>query len=344
MIAHPTRRAVLAAAASAALLPRARAATIGSVIVGTNGWLFPAWETLSQVDLAAVDQVAPIVAGVVHQFKAGGIDVAVTLMPIRARIYRRYYPADAPFTAELQQRYTHGSDRLAALGVLAPDLATLFAARAALPAAAVDPDSGPGTDPDFVPVGADLFFKADTHWTPNASIPAARELARQVTRRFSLPASATPGAQLGDPVKSLQEKNDLADLLPAALQRQYRLQSYLAPQVASAQGDDALIAADSADTVVIGNSYMQPKYGFTAQLSNALNRPVSLFWKIDRYGPFATLTEYLASDLFKSQRPRLIVWNLRESQLEHLPDDDDFYAQNAMSAAALTAAIKTALA
>jgi alginate O-acetyltransferase complex protein AlgJ len=339
MMSHPTRRTVLAAAAAACVLRRARAATIGTVVVGADGWLFPAWETLPQVNLDAIDQVAPIVAGVVRQFKAAGIDVAVTLMPIRARIYRRFYPADAPFTAALQQRYARGSDRLTALGVLAPDLATLFAARAQVPDAAA-----PGTDPDFVPVGSDLFFKADTHWTPNASIPAAQELARQIAGRFTLPASALPGARLGEAVKTLQEKNDLADLLPEADQGKYKLESYLLPQVAAAQGDDALIAADSADTVVIGNSYMQPKYGFTAQLSSALNRPVSLFWKIDRYGPFATLTEYLASDLFKSQRPRLIVWNLRESQLEHMPDDDDFYAQNAMSPAVLTAAIKTALA
>jgi alginate O-acetyltransferase complex protein AlgJ len=335
-----SRRTLLGAAACALAWPRARAATEGSVIIGSGGWLFPAWETLPQVDLAAVDQVAPIVAGVVRQFKAAGIEMAVTLMPIRARIYRQFYPADAPFTTGLQQRYAHGLDRLTAQGVLAPDLATLFARRAAMPP---EPPAG-SSDPDFVPVGADLFFKADTHWTPNASQPAAEELARQIAAHFQPPASSAPGARLGDAVKTLQEKNDLADLLPAAEQSKYKLQSYLLPQVAAAQGDDALIAADAADTVVIGNSYMQPKYGFTSQLSSALNRPVSLFWKIDRYGPFATLTEYLASDLFKSQRPRMIVWNLRESQLEHLPDDDDFYAQNAMSPAALTASIKAALA
>jgi alginate O-acetyltransferase complex protein AlgJ len=339
MISLP-RRALLAAAAAALACPRARAATIGSVIVGTGGWLFPAWESLPQVDTAALDRGVPVVAGVARQFKAAGIDMAITLMPIRARIYRQFYPADAPFTPELQQRYAHGLNLLAAQGVLVPDLATLFTTRAQLPA----PPAPPNDDPDFVPVGPDLFFKADTHWTPNAALPAAQALAAQIAARFTLPASPVPGAQLGAPVKTLQEKNDLADLLPAADQPKYKLQSYLLPQLAAAQGDNALIAADAADTVVIGNSYMQPKYGFTAQLSNALNRPVSLFWKIDRYGPFATLTEYLASDLFKSQRPRLIVWNLRESQLEHLPDDDDFYAQNAMSPAALTAAIKAALA
>ena len=83
----------------------------------------------------------------------------------------------------------------------------------------------------------------------------------------------------------MQEKNDLAELLPQAQQASYPIESYFAPQVQAAQGDSALIAVDAADVVVIGNSYMQPKYGFTDTLSNLLGRPVALDWKIDRLGP-----------------------------------------------------------
>jgi alginate O-acetyltransferase complex protein AlgJ len=320
------------------LAPPVWAEAIGTVIIGREGWLFPAWETLPLVDLATVDKVAPIVAGVVSQFKAAGIDMAVTLMPIRARVYRPFYPSDAAFTADAQRRYAYARDRLTAHGVLVPDLATLFATLAARPAVAEV-----ATDANFAPVGSDLFFKADTHWTTNAALPAADAVAAQMIARFAPAAGAAPGAQLGDAVRTLQEKNDLADLLPVADQAKYKLETYMLPQVAGLQGDDALIAPDAADTVVIGNSYMQPKYGFSTRLSHALNRPVSLFWKIDRYGPYATLAEYLKGDVFKTQRPKLIVWNIRETQMEHLPSDDDFYAQNAMSAADLTGVIKAAL-
>jgi alginate O-acetyltransferase complex protein AlgJ len=88
---------------------------------------------------------------------------------------------------------------------------------------------------------------------------------------------------------------------------------------------------------------MQPKYNFSYMLSNQLNRPVSLVWKVHQYGPYRTLLIYLESDSFKRLRPKLIVWNFEETDLENLPDRHDAWGQNAMPPQAFMAELHRAL-
>jgi alginate O-acetyltransferase complex protein AlgJ len=104
-----------------------------------------------------------------------------------------------------------------------------------------------------------------------------------------------------------------------------------------------MIEDDTADVVVIGNSYMQPKYNFAPALSNQLNRPVSLVWKVHLVGPYKTLLTYLGSESFRQHRPRAIVWNFHEVDMEPMTNSRAAWPQDAMTDEAFLADVRRAV-
>ena len=145
-----------------------------------------------------------------------------------------------------------------------------------------------------------------------------------------LPPSKAPGKKLGDYIQMIQAKNDLSDQL--ADKAKYPKEIFKIRKDMAEQGGSALLEDDSADTVLIGNSYTQPKYMFAPYLSQGLNRPVGLTWKVHQYGSYAILLEYFKSAGFKSTRPKLLIWDFEETDMEGPPDRKDFWGEHSMSA------------
>jgi len=310
-----SRRSLLGGAALLAGTPRlASAATptaINGVVIGKSGWLFATWDVLHPVVPRLVTNVTSIMNEAIGVLKSKGIATAVTLLPARSRLNGEFLPDGLVLKPEVVARYSQALRELRAPGTLVPDLATALAdARRAQPQ---------------VP----LFFKADTHWMPAGAEAAALAFAREVIAKAGLPASTQPGTQFGTPVE-MEHVNDLARLLPAPQRDQFPLQTYMFRPPVSAQ--DSLTEEDKSDVAVVGNSYMQPKYGFSPMLSYQLQRPVSLMWDVNQVGPYQMLLRYLASDMFRQQRPKLIVWNIHEMDLENEPSLTEIWGQNSMTA------------
>ena len=278
------------------MLPRlSQAAIVNLVAIGRDGWLFPTWDEVRRVDLTRVKPVVGVVAQAVEIIKKANIQIVFALTPVKSRVYEDMLPDDFKFTLDPQRRYSEALSQFRALGTLAPDLfAPLQSLRKAQP-----------TQP--------LFFKADTHWNAAGAEAAAIAMAKEIKEKLKLPASAASGIKLGAPSMLTQEKNDLAALLPAADAAKYPLEIYQIRAVPVAAG--GLLDDEPADVVVIGNSYMQPRFGFSAMLSNQLNRPVQLVWKVHQYGPYQTLLSYLASNAFRRKKPSVIVWNFLETDM-----------------------------
>ena len=130
-------------------------------------------------------------------------------------------------------------------------------------------------------------------------------------------------------VRGGEPRGDLVRNLPEAQRASYAPERYqIREQVA---GSSALLADDAADVAMVGNSYSQPLYGFSSLLSNQLNRPVSLFWKPNNFGPYNILLSYLTSEGFKQQKPKMIVWVQLEWDIPALPTGSG-WGQNAMPA------------
>ena len=321
-----TRRSILAMAAAIGLMPAATRAAVESnlVVIGKDGWLFPIWDEVRHSEPAVVRRVIDTLNQGVALLNAAKIEVAISLTPSKSRVFRDMLPNDVKWTAESDRRYASALDDLRRPGTLVPDQATLFASlRKQVPA-----DS--------------LFFKADTHWTAVGAEQSAKLMAQEIAQKRPLPPSKQPGSHLAPAVTIRQERNDLAAMLPQAEQSNYPFQSYALRKPAEAAGG-ALLDDDTADVVVIGNSYMQPVYGYSSVLSEQLGRPVGLFWKVHQMSPYWDMLTYLGSDASKKQRPRLIVWNLEESDLESMSSNPGTWGSTAMAPAAFLSGLQKAL-
>lgn len=296
-----TRRAALAGSLATPMLGSyfspASAQQAALVELGSNGWLFPIWDRISRVDLVSLRASIQTMAEAVGILRAARIQMAVCLIPSKKRLMRQFLPAGTPVVPEAALRYSLTVSELTRAGALVPDLEALFR-----------------THIEREP-GRNLFFKTDSHWTPFGAELAAVEIARQMRERLQLPPSPRQGTRLGDLRPMVMALGDLVPLLPQPQRAAYGPEESLIRQILPPEGASALIEDDSYDTVVVGTSNMQPRFGFQPVLSNQLVRPVGLFWRPNSVGPSFTLLEYLRSDSFKRQRPRAMLWNLLEQDM-----------------------------
>ncbi len=293
-----TRRAGLMGAVAApwVALP-ARAQQPSLVETGTDGWLFPVWDRLIRIDMATLRAALQTLNEAIGILRAARIQVAICLIPSRKRLMRQYLPAGSQVAPEAAQRYSMTVTEATRAGALVPDLDALFRAQIQ-------------RDPAHP-----LFFKTDTHWTPMGAELAAVEMARQMRAQMQLPASPRPGTRLGDLRPMVLAAGDLVQHVPVAQRANFGSEQSLIRQILGAEGPAALIEDDSYDTVVVGTSNVQPRFGFQPVLSNQLVRPVGLFWRPNNVGTYFALLEYVRSEAFKRQRPRALVWNHLEQDM-----------------------------
>ncbi len=324
----PTRRLVLGGAAGALLAPMARpraATVIKGTVIGKDGWLYLVWDDPRKADAQRMRDVAKVITAAIGMLRAAKVDVVVALTPAKARVYPEFLPDDFGFSPEAVKRYASGLAALRQSGALAPDLAEFFAAlRKSQP-------------------NSEIFFKGDTHWTAFAAESAAAEIGKRIGETFHLPPSVQPGAKLGPAVTQVHYASDLSMNLPQPQRGEHPDEAFAAHLPLAAQGRSALVEDDNADVVVIGNSYMQPKYNFAPALSSQLNRPVGLLWKIHTVGPYRTLLNYLGGDDFKRQRPKVIVWDFHEIDMELPIDSTSAWPQDAMADDAFLGQVRSAV-
>ena len=323
-----SRRAALtgaAAFATGSIVTRPASATIVDfVVVGKDDWLFAIYDEVRRTDLARVKTVTQLVNDAIGMMKQAGIETVVTLTPAKSRIYRDYLPADFQFSADAEKRYAMSLDLLRAPGTVVPDLASVM-----LDQRKAHPE---------VPV----FLKADTHWTGPGAESAAMEVAKQIKAKLHLPASPKPGTQLGPLAPMRQAANDLADGLSDAAGAKYGPQTYMLHQPVQSVAT-SLVADETFDVVLVGNSFMQPKYGFAPMLSNQLERPVSLTWKVHQSSPYKTLLTALGTDEVRRHKPKLLVWNFEETDMLAMTDEAGVWGQNVLPAKAFLAALRSTI-
>lgn len=267
------------------------------VEIGSNGWLFPVWDRLVRIDMVALRTGLQTVSEAINILRAARIQVAICLIPSRKRMMRQYLPAGAQVSPEAAQRFSLTVTECTRAGAVVPDLEATF--RAQMQRDPANP----------------LFFKTDTHWTPYGAEVAAVEIARQMRAQMQLPASPRPGIRLGDLRPMVLAAGDLTQHLPQAQRANFGSEQSLIRQVLAAEGPAALLEDDSYDTVVVGTSNVQPRFGFQPVLSNQLVRPVGLSWRPNNVGTHFALLEYVRSEGFRRQRPRALVWNHLEQDM-----------------------------
>lgn len=268
-----------------------------AVITGTDGWLFPAWESLSKVDNAGTARSIALVKDVQQQLQRKQIALVVLVVPMKAPFYAQRLPADQPLNPAVVKRYDQLQGAMKTAGLTTLDIKPILQ----------QTEHGKQT----------AFYRADYHWTAWSAENTADATAKLINERYRLQGEPGGGAVLGEWFDKRAFGDLASNFLPAIKRKAIGRDIYT---VRHQVEKDLLIDDAPAPVHVIGNSFVQPYLGFTQKLSNALDRPVTLTWNPGDVGPWATLLQYLESPDFAQQKPQVIVWQFNEGQFHLGPD------------------------
>lgn len=268
------------------------------VIQGRDGWLFPIWEKLSDVHQSRIDANVALISAVKDQLANQGTQLVVVVVPMKASFYVDRLPASRPVSSEVLQRFASVVKKLEDAGILTVD--TLSALR------------------ELEQSQQLAFFRTDYHWTAQGAEAIAELVEQLIEKSVQFDHGLGGGSALGDWV-NVRRYGDLATRFMTAEQRlvlgreRFRVRALPTENM-------ALLDDDPAEIHLIGNSFVQPYLGFPQKLSQGLNRPVSLTWKPGNIGPWVTFLDYLESDEYLQNKPKLIVWQLNEPRMESGPN------------------------
>lgn len=280
-----------------------------AVITGKDGWLFPAWESLSKVDNAGITRTVDLVKQVSRQLQREHIALIVLVVPMKAPFYAQRLPAHQPLSPAVQQRYDRLQDDLDKAGLTTLDIRPILK----------QTEHGKQT----------AFYRADYHWTAWSAENTADGVAGLINSRYKLQGEPGGGARLGEWFDKRAFGDLAANFLPAIKRKAIGRDIYTVRHQVEEQ--DLLIDDSPAPVQVIGNSFVQPYLGFPQKLSNALDRPVALTWNPGDVGPWATLLQYLESADFARHKPQVIVWQFNEGQFHQGPDAANWSAKGVIS-------------
>jgi alginate O-acetyltransferase complex protein AlgJ len=288
----------LAAAGTFASRP-ARAAVTSLIIEGKGDWLFPTWESLTDPGTAGIASAVETIAATNAALRAGGIDLLVLVVPLKARLYPDKLPDGVTVSPAVESRY-------------ASILAQLTAAKI------------PTFDVDAVLRGLaqPTFFRTDYHWTEWSAEAVAQVCAAQLRALVPLPPSTAALPPLGAWSQD-QHEGDLASLLPPDRQKAVGQEAITIRAIDASR--EELLDGSEANVHVVGNSFSMPYLGFPEMLAETLKEPVGVSAKFGNAGPWETMVEYLESAPFRSKRPRAIVWQFVEGLFMHGPAATGFW-------------------
>jgi len=269
-----------------------------AVITGKDGWLFPAWESLSKVDNAGNSRSVALLKDVQKQLARENIGLVVLVVPMKAPFYAQRLPADHPLSPAVVQRYDQLQANLSKAGLTTLNIKPILQ----------QTEQGQQT----------AFYRADYHWTAWSAENTADATARLITSHYQLQGEPGGGAVLGEWFDKRAFGDLASNFLPAIKRKAIGRDIYTVRH--QVEKEDLLIDDAPAPVQVIGNSFVQPYLGFTQKLSNALDRPVTLTWNPGDVGPWATLLQYLESPDFAQHKPQVIVWQFNEGQFHLGPD------------------------
>lgn len=269
-----------------------------AVITGKDGWLFPAWESLSKVDNAGNTRTVALLKDVQQQLARENIALVVLVVPMKAPFYAQRLPADQPLSPAVAQRYDQLQGNLSKAGLTTLNIKPILQ----------QTEQGKQT----------AFYRADYHWTAWSAENTADATAKLITGKYRLQGEPGGGAVLGDWFDKRAFGDLASNFLPAIKRKAIGRDIYTVRH--QVENEDLLIDDAPAPVQVIGNSFVQPYLGFTQKLSSALDRPVTLTWNPGDVGPWATLLQYLESPDFAQHKPQVIVWQFNEGQFHLGPD------------------------
>lgn len=183
------------------------------------------------------------------------------------------------------------------------------------------------------PSSAPLFFRYDTHWTPNGANLVAAKTAQLVKQRLSslqlerqefITESALASEHKGDLLNFLPLTPWFAELMPAPEFFQPN-HTYMAANEAALFGEQDLgndEASESTDVALVGTSYSaNHTWNFSGALKQHLATDVANF-SLEGQGPMAPMLRFIQQQDFTGVK--LVIWEIPERYM--LFDYSEHYA------------------
>ena len=268
------------------------------VFEGRDGWLFPEWESTSVLEKNQIDANISLLQQAKDLFASQGIEMVFVVVPTKAVFYPDRLPSDHAVSPEIKGRYAYIVKSMAQAGMKTPDLLPVLRAI----------EQGRQS----------VFYRTDYHWTSMGAEAAATATAQAILQGPALPGKNGTGAKLGEWVNE-RHFGDLATRYLAADRRAAIGRDVFRVRLPPA-GNASLFDDDPAPVHVMGNSFVQPYWGFSQKLSNLIDRPVSLSWNAGNVGQWVIALNYAESKDFAESRPKVIVWQMNEAQIQIGPN------------------------
>lgn len=280
-----------------------------AVLEGKSNWLFAGWESLTVARPDAERASIKLISEVGRLLAQKDVKLIVAIVPLKPRYYESLLPDGSAISDVVRGRYDRELTELRAAGVNAPDIRDAFKA--------------------VVADKQEVFYRTDFHWTTFAAEATADLIAGVITAQGPLPGNAGSGAQLGDWMSDRHLGDLAANFLSPERKRTIGPEAYRIR--AATKPASGLLDTEPSAVAVVGNSFVQPYFGFPQRLSNKIDRPVGLKWNPGDVGPWATLLQYLQSSEFTPSSIRYLVWQFNEAQIQNGPDAVGEWASQSIS-------------
>lgn len=287
----------------------ASAADTVPVLFGKDNWLFTPYEFATVADAPDTSASIQMFQKINKLFEDKGITLALVIVPSKIRIHSDKLPDNKPLDSYTAEKYGKAVTALRERGVHVINLNDAFLA-------------SPHRTSD-----TPLFLQLDTHWSPAGALLAAETIKKEIDADPVLKATYAKTAEekytlVMNPKKSNTRARDLVRLLPAG-SPSFPPERILAFKVSRAQESQSALlgSGERVEITVIGSSYSNKNTLYPDGLRYTLQRNLlDLSIPVDQ-GPWVGMEAYLKDESFKTNKPKLIIWEIPERELRSPPNN-----------------------
>ncbi|BCO25580.1 alginate O-acetylase AlgJ [Rhodoferax lithotrophicus] len=277
-------------------------------IIGKNDWLFIHYEFAQPSDSEDTQATIQTLIKANKLFEKKGITLALVLVPSKITINYDQLPDGLGLDSYTSGKYESAVKSLRASGVNVVSLKQAFL-------------NSPNRNSD-----TPLFLRLDTHWSFTGALLAAETIQSEFTNNPQLKSALakTPEEKYTLTWATNKVKvrtRDLVKLLPKGAPT-YPPEEMLKFNVNRLSESNAglLGSGDTTAITVIGSSYTNKNTGYPDAIRYTLQRNLlDISIPVDQ-GPWVGMDAYLRDDAFKSNPPKVIIWEIPERELRSPPN------------------------
>lgn len=278
-----------------------------AIIGKNNEWLFVNYEYFTPADTPDVSTTVQLLQRTNKLFESKGITLALVVTPSKIRIHQEFLPASNPMDAFTNENYDKIVKELRGGGVNVVDLNKAFLA-------------SPHRNSD-----TPIFLRLDTHWSQTGAYTAAETIRNEIQSNPKLKTAyaATPEVKFSmawSEKKVNQRARDIVKMLPAG-SPSFPPEQAMNFKVTRDDGAKAGLtgAGENVGILVIGSSYTNRATGYPDGIRHTLQRELlDISIPVDQ-GPWVGMDSYLKDDAFKTNKPKLIIWEIPEREFRAPP-------------------------